>query len=157
MDKNTGSLQLIEITTKNWYQVCRITDTLSEDHKKCVAQNAYSIAQAYFHPNAWIRAIALGEEPIGFVMMDMTMECFPSGEKPAVFLWRFMIGGPWQKKGYARQAMDLLCEKYRNEGYKYLYTSCCMEPYGPYGFYTKYGFEDTGVIEEDEEVLKLTL
>jgi hypothetical protein len=32
-----------------------------------------------------------------------------------------------------------------------------MESYGPYGFYTKYGFIDTGVNEEDEEVLKLTL
>lgn len=54
-------------------------------------------------------------------MMDMTMECFPAGDKPAVFLWRFMIGGPWQKKGYAREVMDLLREKYRSEDYEYLY------------------------------------
>ncbi len=157
MDKNTGPLQLIEITSQNWYKVCRLSGTLSEDHKKCVAPNSYSIAEAHYSPNAWMRAIALGEEPIGFVMIDTTMENFPQGDKPAVFLWRFMIGGSWQKKGYARQVMDILREKYRNEGYKYMYTSCTMEPYGPFGFYTKYGFIDTGKEAWEEEVLKLTL
>jgi hypothetical protein len=32
-----------------------------------------------------------------------------------------------------------------------------MEPYGPYGFYTKYGFVDTGKEAWEEEVLKIIL
>ncbi len=156
-DKTTNKIQLKEITSDNWYKVCNLTETLSEEHQKCVAQNAYSIAEAHYSPNAWMRAIALGDELIGFVMIDTTLSNFPQGDQPAVFLWRFMIGGPWQKKGYAREVMDILCEKYRKEGCKYLYTSCSMEHYGPYGFYIRYGFVDTGQVTYGEEVLKLEL
>ncbi len=156
-DYSNKTIHLVEINSENWYKVCDLTETLSEEHQKCVAQNAYSIAEAHYSPNAWMRAIALGEELIGFIMIDTTLSNFPEGDQPAVFLWRFMIGGPWQKKGYARQALDLICDKYRKEGIKYLYTSCSMEPYGPYEFYLKYGFIDTGKVAYEEEVLKLKL
>jgi diamine N-acetyltransferase len=154
---NNETISLVEITSENWYKVCDLTDTLSKEHRMCVAQNAYSIAEAHYSPNAWMRAIALREDLIGFVMIDTTLSNFPEGEKPAVFLWRFMIGGPWQKKGYAKQAMDIICDKYRKEGSKFLYTSCSMESFGPYGFYIKYGFVDTGKTTYDEEVLRLEL
>lgn len=34
-----------------------------------VASNANSIAEAYFEPKAWFRAVAAGEELVGFVMV----------------------------------------------------------------------------------------
>lgn len=150
-------LSLVEVTKENWYKVCRLSDTLSSDHRKCVADNSYSLAQANFYSNAWYRAIACGDELIGFVMLNTDYPPQNEADYPCGYLWRFMIGGPWQKKGYGKQTLDMLCDRFRQEGLRYVYTSCDMKEYGPYGFYRKYGFVVMEYDDDGEEVLKLTL
>jgi diamine N-acetyltransferase len=51
--------------------------------------------------------------------------------------------------------MDLLIAKAREEGFKTFYTSCDMAGPMPYQFYIKYGFIDTHVVDDGEEVLKI--
>jgi len=148
---------LIEVTKENWYEVCKLSRTLTPDQRKCVADNSMSIAQAHFNANAWYRAIALDQVPIGFVMMDIDFQADIVEDNPSHVLWRFMIGEPWQKKGYGKQALDILFDQYRKEGIRTIYTSCHMEEYGPYRFYMKYGFVDMGFMADGEEVLKLVL
>ncbi len=66
----------------------------------------------------------------------------------------------YQKKGYASEALDLVSSIFRNEGKQTFYTSCALkedEEASPYDFYIKYGFVDTGIKDDDEEVLKLEL
>ena len=58
------------------------------------------------HDPVWIRAIYAGEEPVGFLM---TSEAPDRGE---YFLWRLMIAGPYQGKGYGRQAIQLLIDRF---------------------------------------------
>jgi len=155
-----NAIELRELNKDNFYDVCKLSDTLTESQKRCVAPNIYSIAQAHFYPeNAWFRGIYLGEEPIGFIMLDMIADDddIPMDDKPSAFLWRFMIAKDHQEKGYGRKVLDLITEKLRKEGKKTLYTSCHIEEAEPLRFYLNYGFTDTGVFDDGEEVLKMTL
>jgi len=68
-----------------------------------------------------------------------------------------MIARDYQGKGFGKQTLDMVTDKVRKDGNKYLFTSCGMEEVSPYLFYLKYGFEDTGRTFEDEQVLKLKL
>jgi diamine N-acetyltransferase len=73
---------------------------------------------------------------------------------PGVFLWRFMIGGPWQGKGYGKQALEKLIQHLKAMGIPLLYTSCRRGEGSPEGFYRKSGFIPTGghYGEGDDEI-----
>ena len=151
-------IALRPVTSDNLRTLIRLSETLTESQSHCVAPNAVSVAQAHVSDAAWMRAIYLGDEPIGFVMVTLDGGDVPEADRPAVGLWRFMIGRPWQRKGYGKQVLDQLVAYFAHRGVRTMYTSVVLEePEGPYGFYLKYGFTDTGVKEEGEEVLRLTL
>jgi diamine N-acetyltransferase len=123
-----------------------------------VASNAISIAQAYFHPEAWFRAVYADDVPVGFVMLeDPTL--LPDWIGPAqVSLWRFMIDERRQGHGYGRAALRLVIEHARSRpGQTHLRTSCVQGPHSPVGFYERCGFRRTGEFDEDEEILELPL
>jgi diamine N-acetyltransferase len=131
---------------------------VSELQKSYVASNAESIAQAYFHPQAWFRAICFDGLPVGFVMLeDPTL--LPDWIGPAqVGLWRFMIDERQQGKGHGRAALRLVIEHVRTRpAQTLLRTSCVPGPHSPIGFYERCGFRRTGEIDDGEEVLELTL
>ena len=65
-----------------------------------MAPNGFSIAQAYFEPKAWFRAIYAGEAPFRFVMIH------DDGEKGEYFLWRLMIDAEQQGVGFRRSRRD---------------------------------------------------
>ena len=98
-------VSLREITEETLGPVLKLSDTLSETQKHMVAPNAVSIAQAHFSPYAWFRAIYADETPVGFLMLYIGPE---DDEKPAEtqptfhFIWRLMVGGPYQGRGYGR-------------------------------------------------------
>jgi diamine N-acetyltransferase len=146
------------INEGNFRRVILLSESLSPEQKRCVAPNVRSLAQAYLHRrSAWPRAVYWGEEPIGFVMLDRFPVNFPEKDLPVYFLWRLMVAAPFQGQGFGKQILDLLVDKCRKEGQKFLYTSCDREGPMPYAFYWAYGFEDTGVVEDDEAVLRLPI
>jgi diamine N-acetyltransferase len=121
-----------------------------------VAPNAVSIAQAYFEPHAWFRAIYADDEPVGFLMLyDDPHD--PAG--PRYYLWRLMIAAGHQRKGYGRRALQLLVDHVRGRpGATHLGTSCFpASGGGPERFYRSFGFEPTGEVIDDEVVLRLAL
>jgi len=152
-------ITLRPVTSDNLRALIRLSDTLTESQSRCVASNVVSVAQAGVSPAAWMRAIYLGEEPIGFVMVDLAEDDHvPADDRPAVGLWRFMLGRPWQRKGYGRRVLDQLVAHFARRGVRTMYTSVVLEePEGPYGFYLRYGFTDTGHDVEGERVLRLEL
>jgi diamine N-acetyltransferase len=151
-----AEVTLREITAETVREICRLTDTLPPPKKYMVAPNAVSIAQAYFEPKAWFRAIYAGETPVGFVML-YDDDGLPEGE-PEYFLWRFMIAGPHHGKGFGRRAIELLVEYVKTRpGATELQTSCGQGPGSPEGFYRRVGFEPTGEILGAELVLRLPL
>ncbi len=123
-----------------------------------VASNAVSIAQAYFHPEAWFRAVYVDDTPVGFVMLeDPTLLTDWIG--PAqVGLWRFMIDERHQGRGIGRIALRLVLEHVRSRpGQSKLRTSCVLGPHSPIGFYERCGFRRTGEFDDAEEILELPL
>ncbi len=158
MMSNHKQIEFKEVNNDNFRAVVKLTDTLSDMQKRCVAPNVVSIAQAYLNPEkAWVRAIYLDETPIGFVMLNINPDDIKDDDMPALYVWRFMIGGAYQSKGYGKMAMDMILEKARKESKKTVYLSCGMEYEMPYQFYMNYGFTDTKIMHDDEEVLKIYL
>ena len=61
--ESLSSVSLREITADTVLPVVRLA--VAEDQKSFVATNAVSLAQALFAPEAWYRAIYLGDQPVG--------------------------------------------------------------------------------------------
>jgi len=149
---HNAEVSLREITSETVVQICKLSDTLSEQEQKMVAPNAISIAQAHFSDKAWFRAIYADEMAVGFIML------YDDSENPEYFLWRLMIAGPYQGKGYGRKAIELLVEYVKTRpGARELSTSYVPIEGGPEGFYRKMGFEPTGEVDDGEIVVRLTL
>lgn len=141
---------LREISAETVRAVCKLE--VHPDQTGFVAPNAVSIAQAHFEPKAWFRAAYAGEEPVGFAML------FIDTEGPEYYLWRFMIAGEHQGKGYGKRALDLVVEHVRGlPGASELRSSYVPGERGPRDFYLRYGFEETGEVDEDEHVIRLVL
>lgn len=148
----TATVSLREITQETVIPIIRLSDTLSDAQKKMVAPNAVSIAQAHFDPHAWFRAVYADDVPVGFIML------YDSPEENEYFLWRFMIAGPYQGKGYGRKAIQLLMDYVRTRpGASHLLVSCGEGEGSPEGFYRRLGFDRNGKKYGDEVGMQLGL
>jgi diamine N-acetyltransferase len=147
------AITLREITATTVRAICNLV----ADPPGYVAPNAVSIAQAYFHPEAWFRAIYLDDEPIGFVMLEDTSLLTPPPAEPEVSLWRFMIDAKHKRKGYGRAALRLVIDdvRRRHPTLRVFRTSCVPGADTPRPFYESLGFVFTGELDGDEEVLAL--
>jgi diamine N-acetyltransferase len=79
-------------------------------------------------------------------------------ESAEYFLWRFMIAGEHQGHGYGRHALDRVVEHVRElPGATKLVSSFVPGEHGPRDFYLRYGFVETGELDEGEHVIELAL
>ncbi|WP_200901413.1 GNAT family N-acetyltransferase [Paenibacillus sp. DMB20] len=130
--------------------ICDLSDTLSDEQREMVADNAVSIAQAHFSENAWFRGIYADDTPIGFIMLHYGSDYDDEIDVDGAFLWRFMIAGPYQGKGYGKQAMKRLMNQLKGQGIHELITSCGEGAGSPLGFYKGLGFTPNGETFGDE-------
>ena len=145
-----GEVTLREITSETVRAICNLE--VRPEQRSYVAPNAVSIAQAHFEPQAWFRAVYAAETPVGFVMLS------EDPEKREYYLWRFMIAGEHQGKGYGKRALDLVVEYVRAlPGARELTSSFVPGEAGPRDFYLRYGFVETGEVEDREHVIRLEL
>jgi diamine N-acetyltransferase len=143
---------LREITADTVRDICRLTDTLTPPKRYMVAPNAVSIAQAYFEPHAWFRAIYADEIPVGFAML------YDDPDEPEYFLWRFMVAGQHHGKGFGRRGLEQVIEYVRaRPGATVLKTSCGQGHGSPEGFYHALGFRRNGEMIGSEVGLSLDL
>lgn len=142
-------VSLREITGETFREICRLKTT--ERQEEFVAPNDWSIVEAYFEPKAWMRGIYADETPVGFIMV------YDDPEKAHYYLWRFMLDHRYQHMGFGKRALDLLVEHVKTRpNATYLSLSYVPADDGPAEFYHRYGFVDTGEIDDDELVSKLT-
>jgi len=143
-------VSLREITSETVRAICNLQ--VRPDQNRFVAPVSVSIAQAYFEPKAWFRAIYADETPVGFVMV------YRDVDKAEYFLWRYLIDARFQRMGFGKQAMALLVEEVSTwPGASELLVSYVPDPEGPGLFYQQLGFEPTGEMEGIEEVARLVL
>lgn len=147
---NAPVVSLREITAETVRAICDLEPHAAQSG--FVAPNAVSIAQAHFNPTATFRAIHAGDGPVGFIMWR------PEEDSASCFLWRFMIDGRHQGKGYGREAIVLWLKSLPALGYRLARTSYVPGPAGPHGFYLARGFRDTGETRANgERVMELGL
>lgn len=156
-DSHSPDVHFKRITANTVVQICSLSETLTLQQRKMVADNARSIAQAHFSENTWMRAIYADETPVGFLMLHTGSDYEDGIDCPGVFLWRFMIAGPFQRKGFGKKAMKRLIAHLRAQGVGELYTSCGQGDESPEGFYRRLGFTPTGELYGDEIELVLRL
>ncbi len=141
---------LVEISAENLRAVMDLE--VKPQQQSYVAPNSVSIAQHCFDQESWMRAIYAGPAPVGFVLLSER----PS--PPRYYLWRYMIAGDQQGRGYGTRALDLVVEHVRTlPSATELFLSYQSGPEGPRDFYAKYGFVETGVEHEGELEMRLVL
>ena len=145
-----ASVELREITRETVREVLALN--VDPSQSALVAPNAVSIAQAYFEPDAWFRAIYSDDAPVGFVMIiDVPAKAF-------TYVWRIMIDGRHQGRGHGREAMRLVVERSRSlPGIDALVLSHADRDGNAGPFYRRLGFEYTGEIEDGEVMMRLEL
>jgi diamine N-acetyltransferase len=150
------SVSLREITADTVRAVIGLS--VADDQRRFVADNAVSLAQALFAPEAWYRAIYCGGEVVGFVMLaDESLLPAPPAQ-PEVGVWRFMIDARYQGRGIGRAALLQVIEHVRRKGvFASLELSYVPGPGCPEPFYRRLGFRHTGREDEGEIVLQLAL
>lgn len=145
-----ATVTLREITRDTVRDILRLE--VAKSQADFVAPNAVSISEAHFEPNAWFRAIYADETAVGFVML------FIKEDEDKYYLWRYMIGEPYQKMGFGAQALRLVIEHVKSyPTAERFYLSYVPASGGPRDFYAKLGFEDTGVVHDGENEMVLGL
>ena len=148
--KNRALIQLKEISEGTLADILNLN--VRDEQRKFVADNAKSIAQAYFSDFAWFRGIYLNDHPIGFVMLH------DEPQKATYVLWRFMIDQRYQRKGFGKEAMKQIISHVKSRpNAKAFLTSTVPGEGSPQPFYESLGFVDTGEVEDGENVLRLEL
>lgn len=149
-------VDLREVDEKNFRSILDLHKTLTDNQKKCVASNVYSIAEASLYPNnAFYRGIFVDDKAVGFIMVYIPRKDDVNEEEEYFFLWRFMIGRAYQHKKYGSLALDIICDMAKDLGFDRIQTSVGLVDEGPLPFYEKYGFVSTEKIVSDELVLEL--
>lgn len=126
---------------------------VASEQERFVAPNANSIAEAHFNPeHAWFNAIYADETPVGFFML------YDDPDTPTYFLWRFMIDARYQGRGYGTRALRLVVEHVKDRPDALVLGVSYVPGEGsPETFYKKFGFEETGEMDEDEVIAQLLL
>jgi diamine N-acetyltransferase len=150
-------LKFKEIDQDNFYEIVKLSKTLTPGQQQCVANNAYSIAEGSVHSYAYYRGIYADDKPVGFFMLLVPNDDTKGTDYDAFHLWRFMIAHDEQKKHYGVRTLDHIVKLAKDMGHEEIHTSCHMGEVSPYEFYLKYGFVDTGKVDDGEQVLLLKI
>jgi diamine N-acetyltransferase len=143
-------VSLREVDAGNVQAVCELK--LAPGQERYVPPSAHTLAQAHVHEGGWIRAVYADETPVGLLAL------IAGPERNRYRLGRLIIGAQHQRRGFGGAAVGMLVEHVRAlPGARELETSCFPGPESPAPFYRALGFEDTGRVEDGQEVLVLRL
>ena len=129
------------------------------DHQKqYIAANKISLATSMSEENRDVArpfAICAGDSIIGFAMFAFDLT-FPD-PRDRYWLWRFMIDKDHQGKGYGSAALEAILAYFRIHGANHILLSTKETNTPALSLYHKYGFAETGEMNDDEIVLRLNL
>ena len=126
---------------------------MSPGQEQFVSNVADSLLEAAAEPHgrALYWAVYADETPVGFVMISDEVggpDYIPH------YLWKLFIDERYQRQGFGTATLDLIVEYFRGRpGVDVLSTSAGQGDGSPITFYERYGFERTGEIVFDDEVL----
>src|SRR5436305_9106706 len=92
---------LREVTAENVRSVCELS--LADGQERYVAPSSYTVAEAAYDPDSWLRAIYHGESVVG--VLDLTTA---DGDRSRPRLVRLLVDSDHQHKGVGRAAVEQL-------------------------------------------------
>ena len=152
------AIELREVTEANRDDVVAIHAGPAEG--RFVSSVADSIEEAAETPEGspWYRAVYLGGEPVGFVMLSWDVTPQPPDIIGPWFLWKLIVDEQHQGRGIGRAIVEEVVRLIRAEGATELFTSHVVAEGGPDGFYERLGFVPTGTFDpQGERILRLNL
>ena len=152
------SLRLEKVTPDNVEAACRLT--IRPDQEEFVEPVAWSLAEAYVHPQiAWPRLVFDGDQLVGFVMGFFMVRFDPDNPADALRsgIWRLNIAADQQGRGYGRFAVESVCQEVRRRGQTRATVTWATGEQGPENFYLRLGFRPTGEMSGDQVVGELAL
>jgi diamine N-acetyltransferase len=148
-DAPTISLSPIDESNRGEVLTLRVTAAQGK-FVSCVAD---SLLEAAEEPDgrAIYWAVYDGDTPVGFVMISDEVG---GPGYIAQYLWKLLVDERYQRRGYGTATLDLIVEYFRGRpGVEVMWTSAGQGEGSPIPFYERYGFEQTGEIVFDDEVL----
>jgi diamine N-acetyltransferase len=145
-------ITLREITDANREEVYALR--LAPGQERFVSTVEDSIQEAAEEPDgrAMYWAVYADETPVGFVMITDETSGAP-GYIPQ-YLWKLLVDERHQRRGYGTAILDLVVEYFkRRPEVEVMSTSAQQGEGSPIPFYERYGFEQTGDLVFDDEVL----
>lgn len=157
----TSSLSYREVTEDNWRAVANLK--LHEGQVGNLAPNIWSLCEAHYSEDAWVRAIYADDTLVGMLMMAIW------DPEEAYYIWRLMIDKRFQGLGYGRRAVDFAIKHVQThnpnakqlgvmstppEGKESDDPAKVVRPEdSPFQFYEKLGFKQTESPDEDGEIM----
>jgi diamine N-acetyltransferase len=144
-------ITLRNIDKTNWLTCINLRP--GEEQRHFIASNLFSLAEAKIYPECVPMGIYRGETMVGFLMYS------PDKDAPGSYwIVRFMVDREYQGKGYGTAAMHEVIRLLESQlGIYQLLLSVVPENTAAEVFYARLGFEKTGRMSEDEQVMRLVL
>ena len=143
-DENRADLEALAVRPDQTHFVATVAKSYTD-----------AAADPESHPLMW--GLYAADEPVGFVMLSDGAE--PIEAEPGRWrygLWRLLVDARHQGRGYGRAALDLVTEYLTTRpDATELYTSAVPGEGSPLPFYERYGFVQTGEVDDGEVVLRL--
>ena len=139
---------LKEINSENFWDVIELK--VHEEQKEYVLENSISIAQAKVQPECIPMAIYDDEKLVGFLMYCIDRD---DGN---YWIYRFMIDKNFQRKGYAKKAMELLLNEIKKDkNHNKIVLDVKKESIAAVELYKGFGFKFNGKIFGTSYVMEL--
>ncbi|MFE0556974.1 GNAT family N-acetyltransferase [Paenibacillus lautus] len=146
-------IRLQPVDKDNWTECIKLK--AKPEQEGFIASNLYSIAQFQFLEHFEAMAIYDEQTMVGFALYGL------DSDDGNYWIYRLMIDGNFQGKGYGKEALRRIVEEIRN---KHERTDVLMISFDPKNerarqLYVKAGFEEIGVMpwSDGESVAKLML
>jgi diamine N-acetyltransferase len=131
-----------------------------EPQRGWIAPNSETIAQAHYKRRVYLRGLADSKHPVGLLSMvdfgsdhrDLT----DRDPRNVAYLWRLMIHGDLQGRGYGSEAMQLVMRKVLDWGRTSLQTFVHPENGTAIRLYERFGLEMTGFYDDGEAEMVLS-
>lgn len=152
-----------EVTEDSWRAVANLS--MKPGQIGNLASNVWSLCEAHYDEDAWVRAIYADDTLVGMLMMAI----WDAGEK--YYIWRFMIDARYQKLGYGRRGVEFAIAHIREnhpkakqlgvnstppEGKQSDDPEKIVKPKdSPFKFYESLGFKQVAPPDEDGEILMM--
>ncbi len=143
--KGSRMIRLTEVTEDNWFDVADLS--VSEEQRRFVAPAIGILARGYVYRDCHARIFVIEND--GVIVGTALVREF-TDEPLGYDLQQFMIGEPYQGRGYGSEALRLILEELRKEGH-YDHVELCVkkDDTAAIHVYEKCGFVDSGYVDED--------